>query len=364
MKKNGIYTRFQKLVKNKDCAVAEFLETTLNKTQSMFYYKGLPETMPQNELENILQRNGFAIVAEVNGDLYALRGGLGGEVNAYNRPTVATVANPYLKLSKNFVIENNKDAVLFKNDFLCRGLVPIIGKFAVMLTDAQISLNTAAILTRLTMLISASDDKTKQSADIFIEKILNGDLSVIAENAFLNGVRLQQISQTAHATNITNLIELNQYYKANLMLEIGLNANYNMKRERLSETEILVNNTEILPLVENMLTERKRAVNAINEKYGTAIEVDLKSAWKTEKENNDKTAETLETETPPETVENENETATETETKQTETETKTTETETNETETETETDENETKKIVDLIREIRNEENEENDKNK
>lgn len=343
MKKNGIYTRFQKLVKNKDCAVAEFLETTLNKTQSMFYYKGLPETMPQNELENILQRNGFAIVADVNGDLYALRGGLGGELNAYNRPTVATVANPYLKLTKNFVIENNKDAVLFKNDFLCRGLVPIIGKFAVMLTDAQISLNTAAILTRLTMLISASDDKTKQSADIFIEKILNGDLSVIAENAFLNGVRLQQISQTAHATNITNLIELNQYYKANLMLEIGLNANYNMKRERLSETEILVNNTEILPLVENMLTERKRAVNAINEKYGTAIEVDLKSAWKTEKENNDKTAETLETETPSETE---------------------TETETKPTETETETDENETKKIVDLIREMRNEENEENDKNK
>ena len=312
MKKNGIYTRFQRLVKNKDNAVNYFIESTLNKTQSMFFYKGLPPTMPQTELENILQRRGFAIVADVNGDLYALQGGLGGEPNAYYKPTLATVANPYLNLTKEYVIEGNKDAVLFKNDYLCSGLIPIIGKYAVLLTDAQISLNTAAVLTRLTMLISASDDKTKQSADIFINKILDGDFSVIAENAFLKGINLQTINANG-VFDLNKLIELNQYYKANLMLEIGLNAQYNMKRERLSETEILVNNTEILPFVENMLTERKNAVAAINEKYGTNIEVDLKSAWKTEKENNDKSAETLDTVTASE--------QTETETNETETET-------------------------------------------
>ena len=314
MKNNDIYTRFQRLIKNKDKAVCYFIESTLNKTQSMFFYKGLPPTMPQTELENILQRRGFAIVADVNGDLYALSGGLGGMQNAYYKPTLATVANPYLNLTKEYVIEGNKDAVLFKNDYLCSGLIPIIGKYAVLLTDAQISLNTAAVLTRLTMLISASDDKTKQSADIFINKILDGDFSVIAENAFLKGINLQTINANG-VFDLNKLIELNQYYKANLMLEIGLNAQYNMKRERLSETEILVNNTEILPFVENMLTERKNAVNAINEKYGTNIEVDLKIAWKTEKENNDKSAETLDTVTASE------QTETETETNETETET-------------------------------------------
>lgn len=324
MKKNGIYARFQRLIKNKDCAVNEIIENTLNKTQSMFYYKNLPPTMPQSELENILQRRGFAIIADVGGNLYALSGGLGGEQNAYYKPTIATVANPYLNLTKDYVIENNADAVLFKNDYLCSGLIPIIGKYAVLLTDAQISLNTAAVLTRLTMLISASDDQTKQSADLFIEKILNGDFSVIAENAFLKGVNLQTINANG-LFKITDLIELSQYYKANMLLELGLNANFNMKRERLSETEILLNNTEILPFVENMLTERKNAVKAINEKYGTQIEVDLKSAWKTEKENNDKSAETLETETASETDETDGN-----------------ETETAETETETDRNENET----------------------
>ena len=342
MKRNKIYDNYQRFVKNKDWSVKFFIDNTLNKTQSMFYYKGLPPTMPQSELENILQRRGFAIIADVGGNLYALSGGLGGEQNAYYKPTIATVANPYLKLSKTYTIENNKDAVLFKNDYLCSGLLPIVGKYAVLLTDAQISLNTAAVLSRLTMLISASDDKTKQSADLFIEKILNGDFSVIAENAFLKGVNLQTINANG-LFKITDLIELSQYYKANLLLELGLNANFNMKRERLSETEILLNNTEILPFVENMLTERKNAVNAINEKYGTQIEVDLKSAWKTEKENNDKSAETLETETASETDETE------------------TETDGNETETETETDETETQKIVETIRQMRENENE-NDK--
>lgn len=338
----NIYTYYQKFVKSKNDAVNFFIENTLNKTQSMFFYDNLPPTMPAAEIENILQRFGYCVVADVSGDLYALRASLGGETNAYNKPTLATVSNVYLNLNKTYCIESNKDAVLFKNDFLCRGLLDIIGKYAVLLTDSQISLNTAAVLSRLTMLLTASDDLSKQSADLFVEKILNGDFSVIAENAFLKGVNLQSINANG-VFKITDLIELNQYYKANMLLEIGLNANYNMKRERLSEKEILVNNTEILPLVENMLTERKNAVNAINEKFGTNISVDLKSAWKTEKENNDKTAETLETETDSETDE----------TKETETKTDETDEKTETDETETETDETETEKIVNMIRDLR-----------
>lgn len=350
MSKNGIYTRYQRLTKDKDRATAFIIDNVLQKTLSMFHYENLPPTMPQNELENILQRFGFAIVAEVNGNLYALRGGLGGEQNAYYKPTIATVANPYLKLTKDFVIENNKDAVLFKNDYLCGGLIPIIGKFAVPLVDANISLNTAAVLSRLQLVISASDDQTRKSAEMYVEKLLNGDFSVISENAFLNGVKVQNVD---YPLIIKDLIELTQYYKSNLLAEIGINSQFNMKRERLTENEVLLNDCDLLPFVENMLYERKTAVAAINEKYGTEITVDLKSVWKTAKEINDKSAEIEETETASDTPETDGN-GTETETKQTETETETDE-------NETETDETETKKIVETIRKMREEENE-NDK--
>ena len=348
--KNSIYTRFQRLTKDKDRATAFIIDNVLQKTLSMFHYENLPPSMPQNELENILQRFGFAIIAEVDGKLYALRGGLGGEQNAYYKPTIATVANPYLNLTKDFVIENNKDAVLFKNDYLCGGLIPIIGKFAVPLVDANISLNTAAVLSRLQLVISASDDQTRKSAEMYIEKLLNGDFSVISENAFLSGVKVQNVD---YPLIIKDLIELTQYYKSNLLAEIGINSQFNMKRERLTENEVLLNDSDLLPFVENMLYERKTAVAAINEKYGTQITVDLKSVWKTAKEINDKSAELEETETPsdtPETDGNETETETETETKQTETDGN-----------ETETDETETQKIVETIRKMRENETNENE---
>lgn len=332
--KNGTYTYFQKYVKDKNKAVTQIIENTLIKTQSMFFYSGLPETLPPCELENILQRRGFAFVTEYNNNLYAFAGGFGGELNEYYKPTKITVANPFFNLSKIYDID--KDGVLFKNDYLCRGLLPIIGKYAVLLTDIGISLNTVSILTRLNMLISASDDKTKESAEIFIEKILNGDLSVIAENAFLKGVNVQSITQNNNV-NISQLIELNQYYKANLLNEIGLNSNFNMKRERLSENEILLNSDDLLPFVENMLTERRKAVEKLNKKYGLNVSVDLKCSWKTEKENNDKTNENLETETEEEQTENENTNETEN-TKETEN------TEENENTNETKDKENETEK--------------------
>lgn len=281
-RKENIYQRFQSYVKNKDTAVMAFIENTLAKTQAMFVYEGLPDTVPAEELERLLQTEGNAFFAEVNGDLYALQGAAGGEPDPYNRPTIYTVANPALKLNKSYKI--GVDGVFVKNDTNGNSLLPIIGKFAVLYTDGIISLNTASILTRITMLISASDDKTKQSADEFLKKILDGDFSVIGENAFFKGVNMQTAA-TSNTQYITQLVELVQYYKANMLNELGLNANYNMKRERLNTGEVAMNVDVLLPYVDNMLHERQKALKQVNEMFGTEINVRLGSSWYLEHEN-------------------------------------------------------------------------------
>lgn len=281
-RKENIYQRFQSYVKNKDTAVMAFIENTLAKTQAMFVYEGLPDTVPAEELERLLQTEGNAFFAKVNGDLYALQGAAGGEPDPYNRPTIYTVANPALKLNKSYKI--GVDGVFIKNDTNGNSLLPIIGKFAVLYTDGIISLNTASILTRITMLISASDDKTKQSADEFLKKILDGDFSVIGENAFFKGVNMQTAA-TSNTQYITQLVELVQYYKANMLNELGLNANYNMKRERLNTGEVAMNVDVLLPYVDNMLHERQKALKQVNEMFGTEINVRLGSSWYLEHEN-------------------------------------------------------------------------------
>ena len=283
MKKKDItYTILQRQVKDKDTAVRAYVDKTLAMCQKMFTWRGLPDTIPPVELERILQTSGDVFVSEVDGNLYALQGGKGGVVDAYNRPTIYSVANAALNITKNYTI--GVDGILINNDTNGNSLLPIIGKYAVLMTDAQISLNTASVLSRITMLISASDDKTKASADLFLQKILDGDFSVIGDNAFFKGVTMQSAA-TNNASYITQLIELVQYYRATMCNDLGLNANYNMKRERLNLGEINTNVDVLLPYVDNMLDERQRGATAINDKYGTEISVELNSSWQLEREN-------------------------------------------------------------------------------
>ena len=354
MKKENLYNLYQTEVKNKDSALNTFMQRVLCMTSKMFEYTGTPETMPPVELEKILQTSGNVGIAKVNGELYALQGSRGGECDAYYHGKDFVVANPWLKLDKTFKIGD--DIVVINNTPFADSILPIIGKYGVLYCDATITLNLASILTRITMLISASDDKTKQSAESFLQKILDGDFSVIGENAFFKGVNMQT-PPTQGNQQIGQLIELLQYYKASMFNDLGLNANYNMKRERLNTQEVSMNIDALMPFVDSMLTERVEGVKRVNEMFGTEISVTLGSSWKIEHENYlsllkatedghehtdtedvDPVTET-ETEETQETEENEETEETETETEENE-ETEETETETEENEETEETEEN------------------------
>ena len=277
-KKYTCYETAKSYLKDKDKNVNNFIDTMFCKTNEMFTWKNLPETVPQAELEYLLQSNGTMFFTKVGNDFYALLGTLGGEINAYYEPTKYTVANVALNLSKMYDIE--KDGVLIRNDLRCNGLIPILSKYASMLTDCEISLNTMSILMRVMFLISASDDKTKKSAEEFMSKIINGNYSIIADSQFFDGIKAQGMTQS-FSQLIPQMIELTQYIKASALNEIGLNANYNMKKERITEQEYTLNIDALMPFAENMLNCRKKAVEKINKMYGLNIEVSLNSVWET-----------------------------------------------------------------------------------
>lgn len=334
MKKDNLYNLYQAQVKDRDTALDTFFQRVLCMTSKMFEYTNLPDSIPPVELEKILQTSGNVGIAKVNGELYALQGNRGGECDAYYRGKDFIVANPWLKLDKTFNI--GKDIVVINNTPFADSILPVIGKYGVLYTDATITLNMTSVLTRITMLISASDDKTKQSAESFLKKILDGDFSVIGENAFFKGVNMQT-PPTQSNQQIMQLIELLQYYKASLFNDLGLNANYNMKRERLNTQEVSMNIDALMPYVDSMLTERVKGVKRVNEMFDTDITVTLGSSWKIEHENYLsllKATEDGHEHTENEDVDpvNENETEETQETEETETETE----ETEETETETE----------------------------
>ena len=263
---------FRKKAENVD----NFIRYMLVRTLQMFEYDGLPDTIPKKELERLLQVQGYAFVAKHDGELYAFAGGLGGLQGVYGEPTEIVITNPALKLNKTMNLES--DGVLFNNDDMQQGLIPLISKYATILNENEITMILSTINKRTNNLISVNDDNTAESARKYLEKLEAGELGFIMENRLYDSLKSKSTSET-NSTRLVDLIELQQYIKASLYNELGLNSNFNMKKERLISEEIEINSNSIYPLVDNMLHCRQEAVEKINAMFGTSITVEFSSSW-------------------------------------------------------------------------------------
>ena len=242
----------------------------------MFEYEGLPETIPYRELEKLLQSGGYAFITKINGELYAVTGGLGGVQDAYGNPTQIVVSNPALNF--NATLDLEKDGVLIRNDDLMIGLLPLYEKFNFMMAENDINMILYGYNTRMNKLISASDDKTRESAERYVTKAVEGDIAIVGENAIFEGVKLQT-GNAQSSSSIGNLIEYGQYLKATLYNEVGLASNTNLKRERLISAEVQQGEDSLFPLVFTMMKCRLAAVEKINAMFDTKIKVDFGSVW-------------------------------------------------------------------------------------
>lgn len=253
----------------------------LARTQSMFDYEGLPETIPARNLEIMLQLNGNVFFTEVDGSYYVFTGGLGGEPDVYYEPTIYTVANPALKYSANLKI--GEDGILIRSDSYGVGLLPMMQKYAALLVENDFTMRIADINSRISFLLSAADDRTEKSAKLFLERVVNGEMGVISDSAFLESLKVNPAGNET-SVRMTDLIEYQQYLKAAWFNDLGINANYNMKRESISPDEAQLNDDALLPLIDDMLEQRELALKKINEKYGLNISVKLDSSWMNEQE--------------------------------------------------------------------------------
>ena len=261
-------------------------QTTMQlRTLSMFDYTGLPDTIPSDILELYLQTQGFAVFYEHDGSLYVYFAGLGGEPNVYYRPTVAVIANPAQDLSVSAVI--GKDCEVVRNDTLYRGLTEINDKYSDMLKTAYKTFEIALINMRIISLISAGNDKAKKEAELFIEQISKGNLAVVGGNNFFDMIKTLPYTTTGTGNYLTSVIEAIQYIRATWFNVLGLNANYNMKRESLNSDESLLNKDALKPLIDNMLFCRQTDLKKVNDMFGTDIQVELNSSWKDIFENTD-----------------------------------------------------------------------------
>ena len=279
-------------VKDKKKSSKYWFQYLLVRTKTMFQYKGLPDTIDATILERYLQVNGVACVTEVNGNLYCFNGSLGGERDVYYRPTMFVVSNPHFKnqFSKDVIIGedgmnfnspvlDSQPGVLMRNDSEWVGLSPLIAKYSVMLAENLLTIRSADVMLRIIALITASSDKSYKSAMAYLTKLEKGEFGAISDDSFSENQINMQSPPSNNGSYLTQFIELHQYLIGSFFNELGLRANYNMKREAIGQGESSMDEDAIMPLCDDMLLRRKEDVAKINSMYGTDISVDYSSAW-------------------------------------------------------------------------------------
>lgn len=286
---------------DKELGIYQYVSYMLDRTNKMFEWKGLPDTIPARMLELYLQINGYASFVQIDEQMkahypslrsfkegvYCFFGGIGGERDIYYRPLLFTLANPRLKeaIQCSIIYSESDDfsqlknpCVVMRNDTNFIGLLPMFNRYAAQMVENDISIRSAQINARAQVGISVNNDAEAETARKYLDDLEAGKLAVIAKANFLQGVSVANVG-TQSANIIIQLIELQQYLKASWFNDLGLNSNFNMKREYISREEIGSQTDVLLPLVDDMLEARKEAAELINKVFGFNITVEKNSAW-------------------------------------------------------------------------------------
>lgn len=285
--------------REKELAINQYCNDMMNRVSSMFEYEGdYPDTFKPEFMDVYLFIYGHcAIFRDDDGDLRVSFGSWGGFPDPYYIPKDYIIANPYLpggtKAGRTY--HNNEDCIIVKNDMHAVGLKAIFEKHATMLVENDISRMLAEFNSRISDLLAAEDDKTKRSAELFLKRVEEGHLGIITSNAMLDSFKAYR-QTTGVNTNLLPLIEHHQYIKSEWLSDLGLDSNWNGKREAVNSAETQLNKDYLMPLIDQMLLQRQEAFDKVRDLFGVDIRVRLNSSWRTNEKEEDAELEIIEAE--------------------------------------------------------------------
>lgn len=247
--------------------------------------------LPKFLLESWTQTTGWSAVIEKNGNFHIVSGicgGLLGEYNEYYMPKGVIVENAYNN-SINGIYHFGKNAVLLRNDPNMQGIVPILAPLAEMQIESNVSMIQAIENLRIVNIFHTKGGRMKEAVKSFMKQIRWGRSGFIedadSKTRWSGSTDNPVIEALPHAgvpsNYVIQFIEASQYVRAALYNEIGLQANGNLKREKLNDSEVSQNDDTLRPIIDNMLECRKDFVSELNRVWGLNIpDPELAGAWK------------------------------------------------------------------------------------
>jgi hypothetical protein len=258
-----------------------FKKKLINTACSVFTWENLPDSIDENFLTTELIMTGKIGIINTPDGVRAVRGNWGGEINEYYKPTRFVYANPVLG-SGNPII-GKEIAVLFltsadnsPSELYQNGLKTLINSTACLLADNQLSLNIAQKNTRLMLVASADNEATSNSAERALKDMYEGKPYKVVNSKYGDTIEVNPLVTTKPAESMQQLIENYQFIWSTFLQELGINSNFNLKRERLVQAEVALNSECMDTLIDDIEKNITRGVDMCNELFGTNIEFSVR----------------------------------------------------------------------------------------
>lgn len=235
----------------------------------IFNWNNLP--FPQKEIEIRLILDGYCgFLKDDKLGLMVASGGMSGVTQYFDEFATFTWSAPTITNNKPRTI--GKDCIVINNTQLRNSLYPMIMRYASLLSHADISLKVALVNLRETNTFASNDQNTAENIRQYHEKSYIGEMDCIIDESLVENIK--NLTENLSKTNIMDCLDVRNELLRSFFAEIGIQTNKD-KKERMIKSEVNSNQQMLLFNISDMLSERQKACQEINNMFGTNISVAL-----------------------------------------------------------------------------------------
>lgn len=251
----------------------------------VFVWDNLPPSLPQREIEIRLLLQGFDVV--FNTDKYGIvtaDGSIYG-IDIYNHARYFTCTQPILgtkqgtiDLTGVCIYNTSIDSDITSGAAYRSVMRDLLGWYARMLTDIDVSITIMTLKSRATNGVMANSDAAKNALDKYYRDLERGDIYTPfapTGGIFDNITDLIQ-HNVNNAVSVSDLVQLKSQIMRDFYAAFGVQS-IQHKNERLITDEI-TNDTDFLTAnIDDMLTCRQRGADDLNRIFGLNVTVGVNS---------------------------------------------------------------------------------------
>lgn len=249
----------------------------LKKIFGAFEFSGIPDTWDYDYFLTRLFIDGHIAVTDTEIGVIPLRCGITG-VNVFEHPTTAIFANPVLgNFERDLFGDDPKTScALIKLQYDYNGVMPIVYKYAALLSECDISINVNLRNCKVAFIGFVDSKQQAAITEKLFTEIESGKPAVYVkkgdaltqEDIYYNHVK---------ETYIANDVQLlKQSIINDFLTEVGLNNANTDKRERLIVDEVNANDEEIRANVQHWLDTMSEGIRRANSLFDLNLNVTLR----------------------------------------------------------------------------------------